>query len=367
LPPDIHGHNYLPRDNIIHQGTQTIWSCTCKTSTGINTDLPPSIHNESTQTEEQLSSPDQVDMVNSTCQTNPHAPPFVFEDIKNDNHKVMFYTGLESADQFNCLFDSLAEDKIKLEEEVGKRKNLRYIDELFLVLMRLRLGLLLQDLADRFCISSSTCSSLFTKWVHFLLLNLTPLIHWPSREQVDSMMPTSFRLLFPKCRIVVDCTELFTKRSSSLVTQSLTYSHYKSRMTRKGLIGITPNGILSYVSDLWLGSISDQQITNLTQFLDQLDPMDAIMADKGFEIQKYTTPMRIELIVPPKKPKNKRFTPEEILLTRRIARLRIHVERYMSRVKKFRILDQTLPDTAQPNEIWKICNALTMFYPPLNP
>ena len=144
-----------------------------------------------------------------------------------------------------------------------------------------------------------------------------------------------------------------------------------ARFSSKSIWKVSPlsyaNGTLSFVSDLWLGSISDQQITQLTNFLDLMEPHDAIMADKGFDITQLTTPWYIDLIYHPKRDKNRKLTSDEIILTRRIARHRIHVERYMGLVKKYRILTNGLSETSKPNEIWKICNALTLFAPPLNP
>lgn len=47
--------------------------------------------------------------------------------------------------------------RLSASSEQGRPRFLRLIDELFLVLMRLRLGLLLEDLTDRFLISTSLC------------------------------------------------------------------------------------------------------------------------------------------------------------------------------------------------------------------
>lgn len=306
-----------------------------------------------------------IEHVNSSTQCC--LPTLVFEDIMDNKDKVNFYTGIPNGETFQAIFDEVSNDRDHLKREVGERNHLRYIDEFFLVLMRLRCGLLLEDLADRFRISKTTCKQIFNKWIVFLHTNLVPLIVWPSRQQVNAAMPNDFRQLFPRTRIVIDCTELFTHRPASLVSQTLTYSHYKSTMTWKALIGITPHGVLSFVSDLWLGGVSDQQITLRSGLLDKLERGDAIMADKGFEISKFTTERQIDLIIPPRKNKMKKMARNQIIKTRRIASMRIHVERYMARVKKFRILSTVLPCTKEPNEIWKICNALTMLYPPLNP
>ena len=308
---------------------------------------------------------DLVDSVNADTQTK--RPTLVYEDLKNKEKKLNFYTGIQSAAAFEIIFDELSTNEKELKKHVGKRKELRWIDEFFLVLMRLRLGLLLCDLADRFCISISTCGNLFERWTVFLYVNFSQLVQWPTREQIRATMPHSFVHHFPRCRVIVDCTELFTRTPASLISQSLAYSHYKSNMTWKALIGITPNGVLSFVSDLWLGSISDQQIVLKSGLLDLLEKGDAILADKGFDMAKHTAERGIELIIPPKKKKANQMLARDIILTRRIASLRIHVERYMARVKKFRILNNVLSTTTKANEIWHVCNALTMFMPPLNP
>jgi hypothetical protein len=301
------------------------------------------------------------------CAVQADLPTFTFEDIQDDPKKVKFYTGFPEKKSFLLIFDELSKNEEILREQVGKRTKLRYIDEFFLVMMRIRLGLLLQDIADRFRISSGTCSKVFGSWIRFLHVNLTPLIVWPSMASIQATMPMAFKFHFPNCRVIIDCTELFTRRPSSLVSQSLTYSHYKSNMTWKALIGITPNGCLSFVSDLWLGSISDQQIVLRSGLLDLVDKGEAIMADKGFDMARHTTEKGIALIIPPKKSKSRQMLAREIIETRRIASLRIHVERYMARVKKFRILGDVLSTVDYPNETWKVCNALTMLYKPLNP
>jgi hypothetical protein len=43
----------------------------------------------------------------------------------------------------------------------------------------------------------------------------------------------------------------------------------------------------NFVSKLYSGSISDKEIVNVSGFLEKLQPGDAVMADKGFNIQDY--------------------------------------------------------------------------------
>lgn len=118
--------------------------------------------------------------------------------------------------------------------------------------MRLWLGLLLEDLSDRFNVSVSTCSNIFNLiWIDVLFVQLQPLIMWPSKETIYATMPCSFKGKFCNCRVIFDCTEVFVQTPSSLANKSLLYSDYKSHMTFKGLIGISPAGVPTFVSDLW--------------------------------------------------------------------------------------------------------------------
>ncbi|KAK3083832.1 hypothetical protein FSP39_003835 [Pinctada imbricata] len=316
--------------------------------------------------------------------TQVDKPLMTYENIKNSDDKVSFYTGIPNAYSFEALFNEIKDDaeeqtgrktkNIPMETdetrsrgESGRPRSLRLIDEFLLVLMRIRLGLLLEDLADRFRISTNTCGAIFNKWIDYLDVQFQFLVKWPSRSNIDSTMPYSFQKKYPKCRVVIDCTEIKTETPHSLLLKSAMYSDYKSHMTFKSLVGISPAGVVTFVSDLYTGSTSDKQITNLSGIVDLCEEGDAIMADKGFLISDLTTPKGVDLIIPPFKSKKKAFTPREVRQTKDIANLRIHVERQMERIKNFRILQGVMPISmaSQSSKIWKLCTRLTNLQPPL--
>lgn len=289
-------------------------------------------------------------------------PDIAFEDIENDKYDIMFYTGLPTAGTFYSLFDEMEEMQSDLSN--GRPKALRLVDEFFMVLMRLRLGLLIQDLAHRFQISKTTCSETLNKWIGYMSLKLSFLAQWPPKTYIREHLPNKFKK-YPNLRVIIDCTEIYTQTPNSLQNRSLMYSHYKSHMTYKALIGITPNGMISFSSDLWTGNISDKQLTKACGILELLEPNDQVMADKGFLISDILAEKGARLIIPPLR--TVKFFKREVEETRRVANLRIYVEMAIQRIKTFRILQGVMPITLsrQASQIWQICVYLTNLQPPL--
>lgn len=138
------------------------------------------------------------------------------------------------------------------------------------------------------------------------------------------------------------------------------------------MIGITPSGAIIFVSNLWGGNTSDRYITQHCGFLDNVRPGHEIMADRGFLIRDLLLEKGAKLVIPPftKKcnwGKGKRLLQSDIIKTRRIANLRIHVERAIERLKIFNILSNTMPLTLKPlsNQILKVCAFLCNLQTPL--
>ena len=66
----------------------------------------------------------------------------------------------------------------------------------------------------------------------------------------------------------------------------------------KILLGITPQGSVSFVSETWGGRSTDKYITEHCGILDNLLPRDVILADRGFDIADSVAIMQARLHIP---------------------------------------------------------------------
>lgn len=132
-------------------------------------------------------------------------------------------------------------------------------------------------------------------------------------------------------------------------------------------MAIAPNGSIVYISDLYEGSISDREIVEKCGFLQYISPGDMVLADRGFTIEDLLLSKQASLNIPPFLGQRSKFTAEEELKTRRIAKARIHVERVIERIKKFKLLSGNIPLSLSPitNQMVFVASCLVNFQEPL--
>lgn len=201
--------------------------------------------------------------------------------------------------------------------------------------IKLRLNVPQQDLAYRFYVSRTIVRRILVAWLTVMDICLSPLIVWPSREALQRSMPSCFIDSFGlRTSVIIDCFEIFIDRPSNLHARAQTFSNYKHHNTVKVLIGITPQGAISYVSEAWGGRTSDKFLTENCGFLENLLPGDLVLADRGFTIQEQIWFKHADLNIPAFTKGKNQLDPYEIEKTRKIANVRIHVERVIGSLRQ---------------------------------
>ena len=149
--------------------------------------------------------------------------------------------------------------------------------------------------------------------------------------------------------------------------QAACWSDYKHHCTFKFLIGITPNGLISFISDCYGGRASDKFIVMESKFMNRLEPYDQVMADRGFKIRDDLAMFQATLAIPPSTIGNFQMPSQDVSSTSRIANVRIYVEQAIGRIKNYRILSTFMPMNSVPlcNDIVKTCCSLCNLLPPL--
>ena len=318
-------------------------------------------------------------------------PEYQMEQVTRD-HKVQYYTGFEGAKMFKLVYEHLfpissrmqywkgeattqregrKDVNLEHEEELlraglerkrpGPARKLPLERELLMVMMRLKSDLKVQDLAYGFKVSVGLVTSVIFTWIRLMSLEFKTLIKWADRSAVRRYLPDGFRKFYPKCRVIIDCTEVFIETPSSLELAAICWSQYKHHHTIKYLVGITPNGAISFVSDCYGGRATDIFITENCGFARGLLPNDQVMADRGFKIKDHLAYYQCTLTIPPSTHSNLQMGKDDVAQTSKVANLRIFVEKAIRRMKEYSILQTELPILLLPlcDDIVTICAAFT--------
>ena len=250
--------------------------------------------------------------------------------IKENDKKVCFYTCFPSYKALEACFLLLGssvnrfcysgQQQDKITSKRCRSRALLPLEEFFLMLVGLRLGLMEEDLAYRFGISQPTVSRIITTWINFLFLKFKEIPLWPPIELVKVICQINLRIImYPSTRVILDATEIYIDQPHIPELQQMTFSNYKNHNTYKGLIGISPDGVVTFISSLYSGSISDKELTRRSGILDHLEPGDSVMADRGFNIEDDLLLRGVQLNISPFMRGKAQFSENELVVTRRIA------------------------------------------------
>lgn len=262
---------------------------------------------------------------------------FSYTHICENDALILEYTGLPNRKIYESLLFVLQDLDIKyyLERKVEK---LNLQDQILIALMKLRHNFTHTDLAYRFNVSTATITNVVVTFIHLFhdVLFVKLMGRIPKHSKNRSCLPNCANT-FTNCRIILDCTEVFSAVPQHLMKhQKIAYSANTHRSTLKALVGVAPNGVITYASNLFPGSTSDKIIVKSCEILDQMEPGDLILTAKGLLI-KDILPNGVTVNAPPYL-STEQITPEQVRRIECIARATIHVERAIKRMKSYKIL-----------------------------
>ncbi|XP_034275429.1 uncharacterized protein LOC117666714 isoform X2 [Pantherophis guttatus] len=131
---------------------------------------------------------------------------FSLEGVNTHSKWLRFYTGFDEYPRLKAFLDFLREGESL---ENGPPCALSPENQLFLVLVRLRLGLLLQDLAFRFHISESTACRYWLSWMELMERKLRQVPVAFSQRYIDAFKPQQQLRHHDMVLVALDCAELF--------------------------------------------------------------------------------------------------------------------------------------------------------------
>ncbi|PFX17862.1 THAP domain-containing protein 11 [Stylophora pistillata] len=277
-----------------------------------------------------------------------------YSSFNMDSKVINMETGLPNKEMFHIVVEYAERYRNDIVYVCGwKVDKISFEDQILITLMKIRHNYHNLHLAELFSCSTATIANIVTTFIHVLhqiLYEDQMEIAVPSRQKNKTSLPGSFSL-FGDCRMVIDCTDIEVATPKLMSDQKLTYSTYRGMNSFKTIVGVAPNAVITYVSKLFPGSVSDKVTVQKSGILKHFVAGDIILADKGFLINDIV-PNGVYVNIPPFL-NNGKFTESEVKLTKSIAKCRIHVERANARLKNYKILNfvppylRSLSDPAQ--------------------
>ena len=155
--------------------------------------------------------------------------------------------------KLSCLFEFLVPAMHELkywrekdyERKQQHKRKLTSLNQLFLIMIQLKLNLRNKDMGYRFGISKSLVSRNICTWDMLLV----PALDWTqSPQQVAKTLPQSLHDKYPTTFAIIDDSEILIETPNDLYILSSTWSSDKHHNTAKFLIACTPHGVVNFIS-----------------------------------------------------------------------------------------------------------------------
>ncbi|KAK4879519.1 hypothetical protein RN001_007665 [Aquatica leii] len=277
-------------------------------------------------------------------QVQVNSPNFLtLSDLINSNSVLCSFTGLQNFDILNAIMNA-----VDMVYKDVRQHRLTLKNRIILTFVKLKLDLSFAVLSPLFGITQNLCKTYIATMVNILSEVLKCTIYLPDKTEILKNMPICFKN-FEDTAIVLDCTEIKIQKAKCLCCRIRFYSHYKSSDTIKFMTGVSPSGVISYISKAYGGRASDKIIFEQSKLFEIIEPQSAMMVDKGFLIDDLCALHGIKLYRPPFLKQKKQLSSEEAQRNAEIAAARVHIERSNQRLKIFKILNGRLQKSLVPH------------------
>ncbi|KAM4629489.1 uncharacterized protein ACJ7VT_001783 [Polymixia lowei] len=265
------------------------------------------------------------------------------------NHLMAFWHLIEPAVAKKVHFP--VRNKRKELAQPGRLPPLSSIDEFFLFMTRLVQGLDVLDLSVCFMVEKSTVIHIIASWSNFLYCTLGSIPMWMSKENVKAHLPVEFEC-YPDTQVVLDFIEFRCRTPlCHFSNDDLYHAKLESDCTLKALVGMAPHGMVTFVSSLFPGSLSDKEAFKGSGIIPLLTPDTAIMVDKSLKVDDLV-PCKVNRLSFLSKEK------ERVVFNTKqsIALLRMHIDMMFQRVKEYMLFRSviSLSTTRSLNQLFSI-------------
>jgi len=284
--------------------------------------------------------------------------------LKANPESVKYFTGFQSYDHFMYLYNGLSS---KDEGMTDRHNHLIPEDQLFLTLIKLRRTLGFVHLGHVFGINKSEAFQIFLTWLDFLYLHFKGSDMWLSRKVIDETMPKDFKSKYPNARVILGVTEIPIRKPSNLKDQKLTWSNIKKKNTLKTVVGISPRGHITFISETFGGSATGREILEKSYLLKpgMFETGDVIVAKKNLIEKDVFVNQDVVVSNPPTCKSLPNLSPSKNEPCDPKSSKPVRVERVIRLAKTFKILKTELHHFLTPHggKIIYVCFSLCNFKP----
>lgn len=174
--------------------------------------------------------------------------PATIAEILDNDESMSSCAGLSSLLEFQKICESVEYAMITLNIKDAFQLDVRC--RVLLTLMRLKLNVSFRCLACFFRISHTAASDYFIHTIDVMYILFKQFIVWLPPTAIRENLPIYFHI-FSDTRVILDCAELPVQKNKCLNCCVRTYSSYKGTHTIKFLLGISPDGVITFRSPIW--------------------------------------------------------------------------------------------------------------------